>query len=125
MLEDFGVGIEGAGPADDDAEIEFGQPGAEPLTAVFCAARAEFDGGKVDGARAGHDGVRIGAEFEKMALVAGAAKGDEMARGGGELAVRRGGAVYENEGQGAGAFHRWQHAGGRAVAQSSRATRWT
>jgi hypothetical protein len=117
--EDFGLWVEGTGAADDDAEIEFGEAGAEALTAVFRAAGAEFDGGKVHGARAGHDGVRDGAEFEEVTLVAAAAEGDEMAAGGGELAVRRDGGVHKNEGQGAGmgAFHDGQHAGGRGAGQ--------
>ena len=64
VLEDFGLRVKGAGAADDDAEVEFGEAGAEALTAVFGAAGPEFDGGKVHGARTGHDGVRGGAEFK-------------------------------------------------------------
>ena len=109
VLKNFGLRIEGARAADDDAEVEFRETGAEALTAVFCTAGAKFDGGKVHGARAGHDGVRGGAEFKEVALVAGAAEGDEMAAGRGELAVRRGGGVQIDEGkgagEGAGAFH--------------------
>jgi hypothetical protein len=107
VLEDFGLRVKGAGAADDDAEVEFGESGAEALTAVFRAAGPELDGGKIHRARAGHDGIGGGAEFEEMALVAGAAEGDEMAAGGGELAVRRGGGVHKDKGQGAGAgaFH--------------------
>ena len=120
-LEDFGVGIKRAGAADDDAEVEFGKAGAEALTAVFGAAGAELDGGKVHGARAGHDGIRGGAQFEEVALVAAAAEGDEMAAGGGELAIRRGGGIHKHEGQGAGAiaFHGGQHAGGGGGGQPS------
>jgi hypothetical protein len=105
VLEDFGVGIERARAADHDAEVVFREAGAETLTAVFHTAGAELDGREVHRARAGHDGVRGGAEFEEMFLVAAAAEGDEMARGGRELAVGRGGDVQKDKGQRAAGFH--------------------
>ena len=99
VIENLGFRIEGPCPADDDAEIVFGEAAAQSFLPIFESAGAEFDGGQVHGAGAGHDGVGGGAEFEEVFLVAGAAEGDEMAVGGGEFAVGGGGDVQENEGQ--------------------------
>src|SRR5262249_20114522 len=97
MFEDFSARIDGAGAADDDAEVVFGQAPLEARTAVFRTARAELDGAEIDRARARHDGVGSGAQFEQMPLVTLAAEGDKMAIGRRKLAIGGGGNVQKNE----------------------------
>src|SRR5581483_6296902 len=97
VFEDFGARVEGAGSADDDAEVVFGEAAPQTGAAIFCAAGAQFHRREIDGARAGHDSVGGGAKFEQVRLVARAGERNEMAGRRGEFAVGGHGGVQINE----------------------------
>ena len=99
-LEDFGVGVDGAGAADNDAQVEFRQTAPQAQAAVFGGAGSQGDGVRIHGARAGHHGIGSGAQLEQMLLVTPASEGGNEPIGCGDLPVRRHRHVDQDEGQG-------------------------
>src|SRR5688572_25232941 len=67
--EDVGFGIEGAAAADNDADVFFLKAEFAAFAFIFIAAGSERDFAEVNGARAAHDRVEFGTEFEHELLV--------------------------------------------------------
>jgi hypothetical protein len=98
LLKDLGIGVHGAGAADDDPQVVFGQAGAKTMAAVFSWTGPEVDGIEVHSAGACDDGVSGCAEFKQVVFIPLAAKGGDGAVGGGDFAVGCDGHVDKNEG---------------------------
>ena len=93
----IGVGVKGAGSADDDAQIVFRQAAFEAKAAILGRSRPQVDGERIRRARAAHHGIGGGAQFQQVPLVALAAERDEAATGGRDFAVRAHGDVQKNK----------------------------
>jgi hypothetical protein len=98
-FENLGLEAHGSHPADYHPQVVFAQTPLMPQLAVLGRPGAQMNRVEVHGARAGHDRVGGGAQFEQMGAVAGAAKRRNGAVGGGNLAVRRHRHIHQHERQ--------------------------
>ena len=100
MAEDFRARIDGAGAADDDAEIVFSESVFDAQSLEAHSTGTELGVALFNGAGTGHDGIGGGAQFVEMFEIALAAEGGDGAIGRGDLAIRRHGHVDQDEGAG-------------------------
>ena len=99
MAENFRPGVNAPGSAGDDAQIVFRQAAPEAEAAIPGRARSQGHGKRIDGVRAGHDGVGGGAQFQHLPVGTAAAEGSETAAGRCDFPVRRHGKVEVDEGE--------------------------